>query len=70
MEIIGVFSAKTKAKERMKERQKEILDSYEEDHPGEYSQYEEGFGVTWGVSCDNAPVFDELLITEKEVNND
>lgn len=70
LDVIGVYSTKTAAKEKMIEKQREILDHYEEYFPDEYSQYEEGFSINWGCTCDDYPVFDELLITEKEVDND
>lgn len=68
--ILGAYSTKTAAKEKMREVQEELLHNYQENYPDEYEEYEEGFGINWGISCKDFPVFDELLITEKEVDHD
>ena len=70
LEVVGVYSTKTAAEEKFKEKQEDIRQFYDLEYPEEYDEYDEGFMVGWGCSCNNSPVYDELLITEKEVDND
>lgn len=70
LEVIGVYSTKTAAKAKFKEKQEDIRQFYDLNYPEEYEEYDEGVMVGWGCSCNNFPVYDELLITEKEVDKD
>lgn len=71
LEVVGVFSTKTKAKEKMSERMNDIRDYYFDNFtPDEYSEYEEGWWTCWGISLKDAPVYDELLITEKIIDQE
>ena len=67
LEIVGAFSTRTAAKEKFREKQEEIRQFYDKEYPEEYTEYEEGFMTCWGCSCDDFPIYDELLITETEV---
>lgn len=69
LEVVGVYSTRTRAKSRFVEKQKKIRNFYEDNYP-EFTEYTEGFMDCWGCSCEDAPIFDELLIIEKEVDYD
>lgn len=70
LEVIGVYSTRTKAKEKLQEKQNEIRGFYEDNYPEEFTEYHEGYWCCWGCSCDNEPIFDELLIVENEIDKD
>ena len=68
--VIGVYSTKTAAKERMAEEEDNILDFYKEEYPDNYEVYEDNDESLWSCSCKDSIMFDELLITEKIVDED
>lgn len=72
MEVVGVYSTKTAAKEKMKEEKERTRNYFFEDPNGyecekddceEYGECKE----VWGISCNDYPIFTELNIIEKEV---
>ena len=65
--VIGVYSTKTAAKERMAEEEDNILDFYKEEYPDNYDVTEDEEEASWCCSCKDSPMFDELVFTEKEV---
>lgn len=65
--VIGVYSTKTSAKERMQEKKDEILDFYKEEYPDNYEVTEDEEEASWCCSCKDSIMFDELVLTEKEV---
>ena len=71
MEVVGVYSTKTAAKERMAAEREEIRSFFAEEYEGEdVEEYGENNIESWGIQVNDYPVFQELLITEKEVDND
>lgn len=70
VDVGGVYTTKTAAKEKMAEVADAILDFYKEEYPDNYevTEYEEE--ASWCCSCKDSPMFDELLITEKIVDED
>lgn len=70
LEVLGVFTTKTAANELFKQKREEIRKSYTENYVDEPSyEDEEGVCVSWSISLEDHPVFDELLITEKIIDN-
>lgn len=67
LKVVLVASTITKAKERFTEEKADILGKYEDKHPDNYEVYED-HQTFWGVTCKDEEVWDELLITEKEVD--
>lgn len=67
VDVIGVFRTKTAAKERMEDKKADILHFYHEEYPDNYEVTEDKDESSWCCSCKDSPMFDELLITEKEV---
>ena len=65
--VIGVYSTKTAAKERMEEEEDNILNFYKEEYPDNYEVYEDKDESSWSSSCKDSIMFDELLITESEM---
>lgn len=70
VDVVGVFSTKTAAKERMQEKKAEILDFYKEEYPDNYEVTEVKEESSWCCSSKDSPMYDELLITEKIVDED
>lgn len=68
--VIGVYSTKTAAKERMAEEEDNILDFYEDEYPDYYEVTEDKDESSWCCSVKDSTMFDELLITEKIVDED
>lgn len=64
VDVVGVFRTKTAAKERMEEKKTEILGFYNEEYHEVTEDEEE---ASWCCSCKDSPMFDELVLTEKEV---
>lgn len=65
--VIGVYYTKTAAKEQMAEEENIILDSYKEEYPDNYEVTEDKDESSWSCSCKDSIIFDELLITESEL---
>ena len=69
--IIGVYSTKTAAKEKLTEERENIKAFFAEEYEGEdVEEYGENNIENWGIQVEDCPVFQELLITEKEVDHD
>ena len=66
-DVIGVYRTKTAAKERMATEEADIIDFYAEEYPDDYEVTEDKEESSWCCSCKSSPMYDELLITEKEV---
>ena len=67
VDVVGVYSTKTAAKEKMAEVENNILDFYENEYPDNYEVTEDEEEASWCCSCKDSPMFDELVLTEKEV---
>ena len=67
VDVVGVYSTKTAAKEQMEEEENNILDFYEYEYPDNYEVTEDEEEASWCCSCKDSPMFDELVLTEKEV---
>ena len=67
--VIGVYSTKTSAKERMAEEEDNILNFYKEEYPDNYEVYEDKDESSWSCSCKDSTMFDELLIAESEMES-
>lgn len=65
--VIGVYYTKTAAKEQMAEEENYILDFYKEEYPDNYEVTEDKDESSWSCSCKDSIIFDELLITESEL---
>ena len=70
VDVVGVYSTKTAAKEKMAEVENNILDFYKEEYPDDYEVTEDKDESSWCCSCKDSTMFDELLITEKIVDED
>lgn len=72
MDIIGVYTTKTAAKVRMMKAKETERELYSEEFPyEEVEEYGESNIYDWGIQLVNdCPVFTELLIVEKEIDND
>lgn len=68
--IGGVYSTKTAAKKKMAEVAEAILDFYEDEYPDYYEVTEDKEESSWCCSSKDSPMYDELLITEKIVDED
>lgn len=68
--VIGVYYTKTAAKEQMAEEENIILDFYKEEYPDYYEVTEDKDESSWCCSIKDSTMFDELLITEKIVDED
>ena len=67
LDVEDVFTTKTAAKEKLRKRKEEIKEYYEESYSGDYEiAFDDPtlFSITSCSSC----VWDELLITEKEIS--
>lgn len=51
----------------MEEKKDEILGFYKEEYPDCYEVTEDEEEASWCCSCKDSPMFDELVLTEKEV---
>ena len=51
----------------MEDKKADILHFYHEEYPDNYEVTEDKDESSWCCSCKDSPMFDELLITEKEV---
>lgn len=70
LDILGVFTTKTAAKELFKKKRAEIREFYETEYEEEPKyEDEDGFYTSWSISCEDSRVFDELLITEKVIDS-
>lgn len=47
-----------------------ILNFYKEEYPDDYEVTEDKEESSWCCSCKDGPMYDELLITEKIVDED
>lgn len=71
VDIGGVYTTKTAAKEKMAEVADAILDFYKEEYPDNYEVTEDKEESSWCCSSKDSPMYyDELLITEKIVDED
>ena len=70
VDVVGVYSTKTAAKEKMAEVENNILDFYEDEYPDYYEVTEDKDESSWCCSINDSTMFDELLITEKIVDED
>ena len=52
---------------QMGEEEDNILDFYKEEYPDNYEVTEDEEEASWCCSCKDSPMFDELVLTEKEV---
>lgn len=68
VDVGGVYTTKTAAKEKMAEVADAILDFYKEEYPDDYEVTEDKDESSWCCSIKDSPMFDELLITEKIVD--
>ena len=68
VDVGGVYTTKTAAKEKMAEVADAILDFYKEEYPDNYEVYEDNDESLWSCSCKDSIMFDELLITESELD--
>lgn len=69
VEVKIVAPTITKAKKKFAEEKKKILDEYEEKFPDNY-EIGGDFPTLWNVTCKDEEIWDELMITEKEVDED
>lgn len=67
VDVVGVYSTKTAAKEQMAEEVNNILEFYKEEYPDNYEVSEDKDESSWSCSCKDSIMFDELLITESEL---
>ena len=70
VDVGGVYTTKTAAKEKMAEVADAILDFYKEEYPDDYEVTEDKDESSWCCSIKDSTMFDELLITEKIVDED
>ena len=70
VDVVGVYSTKTAAKEKMAEVENNILDFYEDEYPDYYEVTEDKDESSWCCSIKDSTMFDELFITEKIVDED
>ena len=70
VDVGGVYTTKTAAKEKMAEVADAILDFYKEEYPDDYEVTEDKEESSWCCSSKDSPMYDELLITEKIVDED
>ena len=68
VDVVGVYSTKTAAKEKMAEVENNILDFYEYEYPDYYEVTEDKEESSWCCSIKDSTMFDELLITESELD--
>ena len=66
--VIGVYSTKTAAKEQMAEEQENIIDFYKGEYPDNYEVSDDKDESSWSCSCKDSTMYDELLITARELD--
>ena len=64
--VLGVYTTKTKAKEKLAAKKQEVLESYEQAFSGEY-EVSEDHPTLFEITLKNEYIWEQLLITEKEV---
>lgn len=64
--VLGVYTTKTKAKEMLAAKKQEVLESYEQAVSGEY-EVSEDHPTLFEITLKNEYIWEQLLITEKEV---
>lgn len=64
--VLGVYTTKTKAKEMFADKKQKVLESYEQAFSGEY-EVSEDHPTLFGITLKNEYIWEQLLITEKEV---
>lgn len=69
VEVEGVYSTKTAAKERIAKLADSILEYYMDEYPDNYEVTEDKEESSWSCSCKDSPIFDELVITESELES-
>ena len=67
VDVSAVSHTKTAATERMQETQYEILGVYKHEQPDNCEVTEDEEEASWCCSCKDSTMFDELVLTEKEV---
>lgn len=70
MEVVGVYSTKTAAKERMSDEKEYIRNFFGEEYEGESTEEYGECNESWGIQLEDSLVFQELLITEKVVDSE
>ena len=71
VEVVGAYSTKTAAKEKMAEEKESIKNFFADEYEGEtLEEYSENLIENWGIQVKDYPIFQELLIVEKEVDHD
>lgn len=63
-----VATTMTKAKEKFAELKEGIISYYKEEFPDNF-EIGDNYPTLWNVSCKDEEIWDELQITEKEVDN-
>lgn len=64
--VLGVYTTKTMAKEMLAYKKQEVLESYEQAVSGEY-EVSEDHPTLFEITLKNECIWEQLLITEKEV---
>ena len=64
--VLGVYTTKTKAKEMLAEKKQKVLESYEQSFCGEY-EVSDDHPTLFEITNKNEYIWEQLLITEKEV---
>ncbi len=64
--VLGVYTTKTKAKEMLADKKQKVLESYDQAFCGEY-EVSEDHPTLFEIAHKNEYIWEQLLITEKEV---
>lgn len=64
--VLGVYTTKTMVKEMLAYKKQEVLESYEQAFSGEY-EVSEDHPTLFEITLKNEYIWEQLLITEKEV---
>ena len=64
--VLGVYTTKTMAKEMLAYKKQDVLESYEQAFSGEY-EVSEDHPTIFEITLKNEYIWEQLLITEKEV---
>ena len=64
--VLGVYTTKTMAKEMLAYKNQDVLESYEQAFSGEY-EVSEDHPTIFEITLKNEYIWEQLLITEKEV---
>lgn len=64
--VLGVYTTKTKAKEMLADKKQKVLESYDQAFCGEY-EVSEDHPTLFEITHKNEYIWEQLLITEKEV---